>query len=77
MSFWLDSVPEFAREQLKSWGLEEKSRGADLVLRILSYPVLPPNVRLDHWYAYPGTMVLLLGEYMRYLYVLSGLPGFN
>ena len=35
------------------------------------------NVRLDYWYAYPGTMALLLGEYMRYLYVLSGLPGFN
>ena len=42
-----------------------------------AYPVLPPNVRLDYWYAYPGTMALLLGEYMRYLYVLSGLPGFN
>jgi len=42
-----------------------------------AYPVLPPNVRLDYWYAYPGTMVLLVGEYMRYLYVLSGLPGFG
>ena len=42
-----------------------------------AYPVLPPNVRLDYWYAYPGTMALLMGEYMRYLYVLSGLPGFN
>ena len=42
-----------------------------------AYPVLPPNVRLDYWYAYPGTMALLLGEYMRYLYVLSGLPGFG
>lgn len=42
-----------------------------------AYPVLPPNVRLDYWYAYPGTMALLLGEYMRYLYVLIGLPGFN
>lgn len=42
-----------------------------------AYGVVPPNVRLDYWYAYPGTMALLLGEYMRYLYVLSGLPGFN
>ena len=42
-----------------------------------AYPVLPPNVRLDYWYAYPGTMALLMGEYMRYLYVLSGLPGFG
>ena len=54
MSFWLDSVPEFAREQLKSWGLEEKSRGVDLVLRILSYPVLPPKDLHETFSTYRG-----------------------
>ena len=43
--------------------------------RLSAYPVLPANVRLDYWFAFPGTLSLLLGEYARYLWVLAGLPG--
>ncbi len=43
--------------------------------RLSAYPVVPPNVRLDYWFAFPGTLSLLLGEYTRYLWVLAGLPG--
>ena len=43
--------------------------------RLSAYPVVPPNVRLDYWFAFPGTLSLLLGEYARYLWVLAGLPG--
>lgn len=42
--------------------------------RLSAYSVLPPQVKLDYWFAYPGTLVLLLGEYTRYLWALSGLP---
>ena len=43
--------------------------------RLSAYPVVPPQVKLDYWFAYPGTMALLLGEYARYLWALTGLPG--
>lgn len=43
--------------------------------RLSAYSVLPANVRLDYWFAFPGTLALLLGEYTRYLWVLAGLPG--
>ena len=42
--------------------------------RLSAYPVVPASVKLDYWFAYPGTMALLLGEYMRYLWALTGLP---
>ena len=42
--------------------------------RLSAYPVVPPQVKLDYWFAYPGTMALLLGEYARYLWALTGLP---
>lgn len=42
--------------------------------RLSAYPVVPPQVKLDSWFAYPGTMALLLGEYARYLWALTGLP---
>ena len=44
-------------------------------MKLSAYPVVPPQVKLDYWYAYPGTMALLLGEYTRYLWALTGLPG--
>lgn len=44
-------------------------------MKLSAYPVVPPQVKLDYWFAYPGTMALLLGEYTRYLWALSGLPG--
>lgn len=43
--------------------------------RLSAYPVVPPQVKLDYWFAYPGTMALLLGEYARYLWAITGLPG--
>ena len=43
--------------------------------RLSAYPVVPPQVKLDYWFAYPGTLSLLLGEYARYLWALTGLPG--
>ena len=42
--------------------------------RLSAYSVVPPQVKLDYWFAYPGTMSLLLGEYTRYLWALTGLP---
>ncbi len=39
-----------------------------------AYPIVPPQVKLEHWFAFPGTMALLLGEYTRYLWALTGLP---
>lgn len=42
--------------------------------RLSAYGVVPPQVKLDYWFAYPGTMALLLGEYTRYLWALTGLP---
>jgi uncharacterized SAM-binding protein YcdF (DUF218 family) len=44
-------------------------------MKLSAYPVVPPQVKLDYWFAYPGTMALLLGEYTRYLWALTGLPG--
>jgi hypothetical protein len=32
-----------------------------------------PQVKLQYWFAYPGTMALLLGEYTRFLWALTGL----
>lgn len=43
--------------------------------RLSAYSVVPPQVKLDYWFAYPGTTALLLGEYARYLWALTGLPG--
>jgi len=42
--------------------------------RLSAYGVVPPQVKLDYWFAYPGTMALFLGEYTRYLWALTGLP---
>lgn len=42
--------------------------------RLSAYGVVPPRVKLDYWFAYPGTMALLLGEYTRFLWALTGLP---
>jgi len=42
--------------------------------RLSAYGVVPPQVKLDYWFAYPGTMALLLGEYTRYLWAQTGLP---
>ena len=43
-------------------------------VRLSAWPVVPENVHLDRWWAYSGTTSLLMGEYMRYLWALTGLP---
>jgi len=42
--------------------------------RLSSWSVVTDKVHLDDWWAYPGTTSLLMGEYMRYLWALAGLP---
>ena len=34
---------------------------------ILPHPVFPANVKLDDWWRWPGTAVLIAGEYNKYL----------
>ncbi|WP_119678916.1 YdcF family protein [Indioceanicola profundi] len=34
---------------------------------IVAHPVAPPNVRLDHWYFWPGTAELIVSEYTKFL----------
>mgnify|MGYP001057532473 CR=1 FL=1 len=43
-------------------------------VRLSSWSVVAPQVHLEDWWLYPGTTSLLLGEYMRYLWALTGLP---
>lgn len=50
-------------------------RRAAPTVRLSAYPVVPANVHFSSWWRYPGTTLLLLGEYIRYLWALSGLPG--
>ena len=50
-------------------------RRAMPTMRLSAWPVVPANVKLEAWWRYPGTFSLLLGEYVRYLYALAGLPG--
>ena len=48
-------------------------RNAMPKIRLSAYPVVVPQVKLKYWFAYPGTMALLLGEYTRFLWALTGL----
>ncbi len=43
-------------------------------LRLSAYPVVPEKVHLTRWWLYPGTLKLLFGEYVRYIWALAGLP---
>jgi uncharacterized SAM-binding protein YcdF (DUF218 family) len=52
-------------------------RRAMPAIRLSTYPVVPENVRLDAWWRYSGTFALLLGEYVRYIWSLTGLPVFS
>ncbi len=49
-------------------------RRAMPTIKLSAYPVLPSTVKLQRWWLYPGTTSLLLGEYIRYLWALIGLP---
>ena len=46
-------------------------------VKLSAWPVVPENVHIDRWWAYSGTTSLLMGEYMRYLWALAGLPRSN
>jgi uncharacterized SAM-binding protein YcdF (DUF218 family) len=35
---------------------------------LIAYPVRPPDLHLSGWWHYPGTMHLLAGEYLKYLF---------
>jgi len=35
--------------------------------KIITHPVFPVQVKLDAWWRWPGTAVLILGEYSKYL----------
>lgn len=40
--------------------------------RIIPNPVFPENVKVDEWWRWPGTAVLILGEYNKYLVADAG-----
>lgn len=35
--------------------------------RIMPYPVFPEHVKTEEWYRWPGTALLIIGEYNKYL----------
>lgn len=36
-------------------------------IELVAHPVAPPNVRLEHWWRWPGTASLIVGEYNKFL----------
>lgn len=40
-------------------------------VQVIPHPVIPPDVRLDSWYRYPGTLALLANEYSKYLFATA------
>lgn len=44
-------------------------RSAMAGVAIVPYPVFPAHVRLDDWWRWPGTALLLFGEYNKYMLV--------
>lgn len=44
---------------------------------ILPHPVFPENVKLDNWWRWPGTAVLIAGEYNKYLVAVVRHWGMN
>ena len=42
-------------------------------VRLIPYPVVDNNVRLDRWWTYPGSTRLLMSEYLKYLPALGRL----
>jgi uncharacterized SAM-binding protein YcdF (DUF218 family) len=39
-------------------------------VRIIAHPVFPDTVRQERWWAWPGTLDLIIGEYDKYLWAL-------
>jgi uncharacterized SAM-binding protein YcdF (DUF218 family) len=40
-------------------------------VRVVAHPVFPEAVRQDRWWAWPGTLDLIVGEYDKYLWALA------
>ncbi|MDX1737677.1 MAG: YdcF family protein [Alphaproteobacteria bacterium] len=38
-------------------------------IEIIQHPVFPEHVKLDSWYRWPGTSMLIIGEYNKSLYI--------
>ena len=36
-------------------------------IQIIPHPVFPENVKVDEWWRWPGTAILIVGEYNKYL----------
>lgn len=47
-------------------------RHAMPAIEIIPHPVFPENVKLDGWWRWPGTAILIVGEYNKYLIAESG-----
>lgn len=47
-------------------------RHAMPAIEIIPHPVFPENVKLDAWWRWPGTAILIVGEYNKYLVAESG-----
>jgi len=43
-------------------------RHAMPTIKIITHPVYPAQVKLDAWWRWPGTAVLIFGEYTKYLF---------
>jgi uncharacterized SAM-binding protein YcdF (DUF218 family) len=40
--------------------------------QIIPHPVFPENVKVDEWWRWPGTAILIVGEYNKYLVADAG-----
>ena len=43
-------------------------RAASPELVIIDHPVFPGHVKIDEWWRWPGTTILIVGEYHKYLF---------
>lgn len=44
-------------------------------IELLAHPVFPEHVKLERWWMWPGTAVLLAGEFQKYLAALARVRG--
>lgn len=47
-------------------------RNAMPLIEIIPHPVFPENVKVDEWWRWPGTAILIVGEYNKYLVADAG-----
>jgi len=41
-------------------------------ITLIPHPVFPEHVKLDQWWRWPGTALLIIGEYNKYLVAVAG-----